>query len=139
MVNGIITRKLEHLDSVLAEVRSLGAVTALKLRRSWRLRRIVERELQVLVEIVIDVCQRILALRGATPPASGGDAIKRCIELGVLKPREAYGRMAGFRNIVVHRYENVDVEVLAGIVSRNLCAFTAFRNDVKNYVRRTRS
>ncbi|HEY89803.1 MAG TPA: DUF86 domain-containing protein [Thermoflexia bacterium] len=86
----MILRKLQALDQVLIELRSLGQVTVTQLESDWRTCRAVERDLQVLVEIVIDVCQRLLSLRGQTPAATGSEAVQRCINLGILSPDEAY-------------------------------------------------
>ena len=51
-INGVILQKLGVLDQVLAELRSLGAITARQLESDWKTRRAVERDLQILVEIV---------------------------------------------------------------------------------------
>jgi uncharacterized protein YutE (UPF0331/DUF86 family) len=61
MINGVIAQKLQHLDTILTELRSLGCLTVQDLEMDWRTKRAVERSLQILVEIVIDVCQRILS------------------------------------------------------------------------------
>lgn len=69
MINGVIVQKLQTLDEVLLELRSLGQVTESQLHDDWRTRRAIERDLQVLIEIMIDVCQRLIALAGQTPAA----------------------------------------------------------------------
>jgi len=135
MKNGILLRKLQAFDEVINELRSLGVITTEDLRRDWRTRRAVERDLQVLVEIVIDVCQRIVSLAGQTPASTGGEALSRCVQLGVLSPSEAYTKMAQFRNFVVHRYENVDVSILVDIVMNRLRDFELFRDEVLRYAK----
>ena len=133
MLNGVLLRKLSALDQTLSELRSLGRVSAAQLSADWRTRRAVERDLQVLVEIVIDVCQRILALAGQAPAATGAEAVERCIALEVLAPKDAYRRMVQFRNFVVHRYEQVEVAVLVDIVNDRLDDFGGFRSEVLRY------
>jgi uncharacterized protein YutE (UPF0331/DUF86 family) len=134
--NGVILRKLQALDQSLAELRSLGEVTVQALEEDWRVLRAVERNLQVLVEIVIDVCQRLISLSHQTPAATGTEAVERCIQLGALSRNIAYEKMVGFRNFIVHRYERVDVEILVDMVNRRLEDFERFRNEVLDYVRR---
>jgi hypothetical protein len=51
MINGVIFQKLQSLDEVLTELRSLGIVRIAELEGDWRTRRAIERDLQVLVEI----------------------------------------------------------------------------------------
>lgn len=136
MLNGIILQKLQSLDETISELRSLGPVSAGELLQDWRTRRAVERDLQVLVEVVIDICQRVIALSGQTPATTGGDAVERCIAMGVIANREPYRQMVRFRNFIVHRYERVDAEILAEMVNRRLEDFAQFRQEVLAYAQR---
>jgi uncharacterized protein YutE (UPF0331/DUF86 family) len=133
MINGVVLQKLQALDQTLTELRSLGQVDLAQLNSDWRTRRAVERDLQVLVEIVIDVCQRLLSLAGQTPAATSVDAVERCIQLGALSDQEAYRRMVRFRNFVVHRYERVDEAILVDVVNHHLVDFELFRDEVLAY------
>jgi uncharacterized protein YutE (UPF0331/DUF86 family) len=136
MINGVVLQKLQTLDETLTEVQSLGQVNVALLNSDWRTRRAVERDLQVLVEIVIDICQRLISLAGQTPAATGVDAIERCIQLGALSDAEAYRHMVRFRNYIVHRYERVDAAVLVDVVNQRLPDFDQFRTEVLAYVQR---
>ncbi|MFN8459584.1 MAG: DUF86 domain-containing protein [Anaerolineae bacterium] len=133
MINGVIFQKLQALDQTLTELRSLGQVEAAQLSQDWRTRRAIERDLQVLVEIVIDVCQRLLSLAGQTPAVAGVDAVERCIQLGALSNQEAYRHMVRFRNFIVHRYERVEVAILVDVVNHHLSDFELFRDEVLVY------
>ena len=133
--NGIVLQKLQRLDEALNELGSLGAVTAEQLEADWRTRRAVERDLQVLVEIVIDVCQRLIALAGQTPASTGAEAVARCIQLGVLSDYEPYRLMVQFRHFIVHRYDRVDVGILVEMVNLHLGDFERFRAEVMAFVR----
>ncbi len=107
MLNGTLHKKLQTLDDVLFELRSLGQVSVAQLEQDWRTRRAIERDLQVLVEIMTDVCQRLIALAGQTPVETARDAIDRCIQLGALSQYDDYRRMVQFRNFVVHHYNKL--------------------------------
>lgn len=137
MINGVIAQKWQSLDSVLAELRSLGRITASHLDQDWRTQKAVERNLQILVEIVMDVCQRLLSISGQAPATTGRDAVERAIGSGFISRRDAYYNMVQFRDCVVHRYERVDNAILAGMVNERLIDFEQFRNDVMDYVRKT--
>jgi len=133
MRNGVVLNKLHALDEVLNELRSLGKVTTGQLQDDWRTRRAIERDLQVLVEIVVDVCQRIIALRNEAPAPTSAEAIERCIQVGALSASDAYRKMAQFRNFIVHRYERVDVAILVDVVNSRLPDFEGFRAEVLAY------
>jgi uncharacterized protein YutE (UPF0331/DUF86 family) len=124
------------LEATLGELRSLGTVTVAGLDGDWRTRRAIERDLQIAVEAVIDVCQRMLALHGQPPAGTSAQAIERCVQLGVLSPQPAYEKMVQFRNFVVHRYERIDVAILVEIVNNRLGDFDRFRDEVLRFYRR---
>ena len=136
MINGVIAQKLQTLDEVINELRSLGTVDADQLIKDWRTQRAIERDLQVLVEVVIDICQRLLSHANQSPAATSSDAISRCIQLGILTEDEAYQQMVRFRNFIVHRYDRIDVAILIDIVNNRLIDFEKFRNEVLVYVQK---
>jgi len=134
MINGVIAQKLQTLDEILTELRSLGTVDANQLKKEWRTQRAIERDLQVLVEVVIDICQRLISLANQSPAATSSDAISRCIQLGILSENEAYTQMVRLRNFIVHRYDRIDAAILVDVVNNRLTDFEQFRNEVLNYV-----
>ncbi len=136
-LNGVVLRKLELLNHTLADLRTLGEVRVAQLEEDWRTKRAVERSLQILVEIMIDVCQRLLSVSGQTPATSGQDAIERCVQLGALSSYEAYENMVKFRNFIVHLYERVETPILVNLVNRRLGDFEQFRDEILAYVHRS--
>ena len=133
MRNGLILQKLQALEEVLLELRSLGRVDEAQLNEDWRTRRAVERDLQILVEVVVDICQRLLSLTGQTPATTG--AVERCIQMEALSRRGAYRQMVQFRNFIVRRYERVETAILAEMVNCHLRDFERFRTEILAYVR----
>jgi len=134
MINGVILSKLQLFDEMLNQVRSLGQVTVAQLNQDWRTRHAIERVLQILTEIVIDVCQRIISLNDQSPATTGAHAVQRCVQLGVFSSAEPYGKMVQFRNFIVHRYERIDALILVDIVNNRLNDFEQFRSEVMQYV-----
>lgn len=135
MINGVVSGKLTNLQQRLDELGSLSPLTLEKLQ-DWLVLRAVERDLQVAVEIVIDVCQRLISLAGRPPAASAREAVEGCVALGVLSEAEPYRQMVGFRNIVVHRYEFVNPDILLALVNHHLADFERFIEEVLAYVGR---
>jgi len=134
MINGVIFSKLQTMEEMLGELRTLGRIKKSQLEKDWTIRRAIERNLQVLSEIVIDVCQRLIYMADQSPAATGVEAVERCVKLGALASVEPYRKMIQFRNFVVHRYERVDVAILVDIVNNRLGDFDLFREEILNYV-----
>ena len=64
--NGVIQRKFTLLDKHLLELQKhLKDVNFLVFKNDWALRCMAERSLQVMLEIVIDIAERIIAIEDA--------------------------------------------------------------------------
>lgn len=129
--NGVIQRKFALLDKHLFELdRHLAGVSFSQFKDDWALRCMAERALQVMVEIVIDIAERIIALENAGPVASSAEAIERLVDLHVLASGVPYADMVRFRNVIVHQYEEVDPEIIFNIAKNKLDAFRQFRDEI---------
>jgi uncharacterized protein YutE (UPF0331/DUF86 family) len=129
--NGVIQRKLALLDQQIVRIEEhLRGVTRERFVADWAMRSLCERAIQVSVEIVIDVAERIVALAGVGPVATARDAIERLVHLEVLQHADPYRGMVGLRNVIVHGYEEVDPNVLFDVVTQRLGDFRRFRDEV---------
>lgn len=136
MLNGVITGKLQALDQVLAELQSLGTVNATRLEKEWLIRRAVERDLQVLVEIVIDICHCVISLEGERTTANGIDAIKRCIDKGILSESNTYLHIGRLQHFLIQRPEHMDANVMVDLVRNHLPDIAHFREEIVTHIGR---
>jgi len=125
----LILRKLADLDQYLAQVSEYRGITVDEYRRDWKVQRIVERTLQVAIEVCVDVATHVIADRGLRVPATYAEAFDVLGEGGLLDPglRAEMVRMAGFRNVLVHEYTRVDPEIVVGILEGHLDDLARFR------------
>jgi uncharacterized protein YutE (UPF0331/DUF86 family) len=105
-----IERRLDELSERLARLEPLRDRPRTDFDQDPYLRDIVERNLEIAVQCCIDISHRIISLEGARKPVDYYDAIVRMGELGVLPAEFArdLAPLAGFRNILVHDYLDVD-------------------------------
>ena len=105
-----IERRLDELSERLARLQPLREKARIEFDQDPYLRDIVERNLEIAAQCCIDICHRIISLEGARKPVDYYDAILSMGELGVLPAEFAryLAPLAGFRNILVHEYVNVD-------------------------------
>ncbi len=134
--NGVILKKLQLMDQFIDELKSLGKISAETLKNDWRTARAVERNLQILTEIMIDICQRIISINGKTPASTSKEAIETCTKMGVIPEYKNFEKMVQFRNFVVHRYENIDPQIIVNILNNHLDDFDKFKVDVLNYAKK---
>jgi uncharacterized protein YutE (UPF0331/DUF86 family) len=91
-----------------------------------------ERALQVAVEVMIDISERILAIENIPPQNSASDNIIRLQKMNILRPIPEYLEMVKFRNFIVHCYEKIDIEFVFSIIRNKLIFFESFINDIRN-------
>lgn len=87
------------------------------------------------IEGCLDVAQHLCASEGWGPPESNADAIRVLGRHAVLDPglAEVMARAVGFRNLLVHRYVDIDDEKVVGFLDR-LDDLTGFVAEVATWV-----
>jgi len=129
--NGVIQRKLALMDQQVMRLEGhLRDVSREQFVQDWAMRTISERAIQVCVEIMIDIAERIIAFAGAGPTATATEAIDRMVQLNVLQNAEPYKSMVCMRNLIVHGYDEVNPDMLYDVVSGHLGEFRRFRDEI---------
>ena len=85
----------------------------------WRDQMAALHALQVQAQIVLDIVQRLLSNMGIT--AEGyKDAVRKLREKGLINEEEErfLSAVAGFRNVVVHEYSEVDLGTVEEILKK---------------------
>ena len=99
--NGVIQRKLALMDQQVMRLEGhLRDVSREQFVQDWAMRTISERAIQVCVEIMIDIAERIIAFAGAGPTATATEAIDRLHSTAMSHGRiivvEIMGHRAGW-------------------------------------------
>ena len=79
-------------------------------------------------ETAIDLAMHAVRVRALGAPQSSRDAFAMLVTAGLLDRTlgDALQRMVGFRNIAVHRYQDLDIDVLHAIVRHQTGDLEAF-------------
>ena len=130
-INGIIQKKFALLDKQLIELQKhLSEVQFSEFKNSWALRSMTERALQVMVEIVIDIAERIISLNNAGPIASSGEAFEKLEQLEVIKSADDYRDMVKFRNLIVNQCEEIDPVIVFDIAKNKTDLFRRLKDEI---------
>jgi uncharacterized protein YutE (UPF0331/DUF86 family) len=132
-LNGIIEKKLRTIEENIDAIKNWNINSYKQFSESSLLQRGTERALQVSIEVMIDVSERILALNKITPANTSVENIKKLEELGIIESAEIYSDMIRFRNFIVHRYEKVDVEIVYSIIKNKLQLFEKFVEEIRSF------
>jgi uncharacterized protein YutE (UPF0331/DUF86 family) len=130
--NGIIERKLRVMEENISDIQSWEISSYQKLKENSMLQKATERSLQISLEVIIDISERILALNNSQPGNSASDNMKKLEDLGVIKSADIYSDMVRFRNFIVHRYEKIDIKILYSIVRNKLHLFHQFSDEIRS-------
>jgi uncharacterized protein YutE (UPF0331/DUF86 family) len=130
--NGIIENKLRTIEEKVEIIKNWNIKSLQDLGDNPMLHLAVERALQVAVEAMIDVAERIVALNKIPPQNNSASNMSKLQELHILSDAAVYTDMIRFRNFIVHRYENIDPEIIYSIVSTKLKFFDQFVDEIRN-------
>lgn len=128
----VVQRHLIALREAAARLRRHAGVSASSLRadrdRLWT----IERGLQLAAQNALDIASHISSAVGQDP-ATYRAAIDGLVEAGVLAADfgERFRSVAGFRNILVHGYIDVDLDIVANVLNEQLVEFDAFAGHVE--------
>lgn len=132
-INGIVERKILILEGKLKEIEDWNIKDFAGFKNSSLHINAVERALTVCVEIIIDITARLLALNEVPPKDTSVEKLDQIEELDCIKSAEYYYEMVKFRNLVIHRYENIDPGILFSIISNDLGKYRKFIHEIRTY------
>lgn len=132
----VITRRMLVLNECLQELSRPLAGAAQSLAADTLLRAAVERWLQVAIEACSDIAFHVVASEGWTPPETGRAAFATLAAHGKLDPDLArrLGRAVGLRNVLVHDYVTVNLELVARIVREDLGDLRLFAKQAASWI-----
>jgi len=133
MQNGVIQNKLARIEAYLTKLQEIIPDGFKEFEKDWRTQMIAERGLQILIEIIIDVANRLIAINNWGPTTSSADSIRLLVLKKVISSEEPYLKMIKFRNFIVHDYDRVDNAIVYSILTENLGDIRKFRDEVLNY------
>jgi uncharacterized protein YutE (UPF0331/DUF86 family) len=133
----LILRKLAELEEYLGQVKEYASITVDRYSKDWKAQRIVERTLQMMIEICADVAGHIISDKGYRVPATYADTFRVLYENDMLNKElfETMEKIAKFRNIIVHHYDKVDAEIVVRILKKDLKDFSAYKDAIINILK----
>lgn len=133
----LILRKISALDEYLKQINEYTDISLKVYASDWKVQRIVERTLQMMIETCMDISGHIISDEKFRIPETYADMFRILAENKILNESQlvAFDKMAKFRNIIVHNYEKIDPEIVIGILKRNLNDFEDFKSAIISYLK----
>ncbi|MBX3130773.1 MAG: DUF86 domain-containing protein [Polyangiaceae bacterium] len=127
----LIQKKLAFIETCLQELRSLANLDTIEL--DVKERRFIEHTLQVCVQAVQDVASHIVSDARLGEPRTNQELFSLLTAAGWLSPDLAAKMRAavGFRNVLVHGYTVVDLDILRDVVTHRLGDLESFVREIR--------
>jgi uncharacterized protein YutE (UPF0331/DUF86 family) len=128
----VITERVNYLKEMSEEFPTFSSFR----KADHKYRSAIERDLQVAIEACIDVGKVIISEKKLRLPESMKDVFAVLYENGFVdRPMlNILESMVGVRNILVHRYEKIDLEIIYGILKKHLPDFQKFIKQISKNV-----
>ncbi len=131
-----VLAKIDELDSYRKELAEVMPKEYEDYAGSTEAKRACERLLHIMIETAIETCALMVKELKLGLPGNEEDFFSKLRKEGILSPglTGKLKSMKGFRNILVHRYGEVDDELVFGFLKKNLKDFDVFRKEIVTFV-----
>ena len=132
----IVNRKLSHLRMYLQELERHKDVSLVSYQAKGGPRREIERLLQLIVEVAVDINTHLITESEGLPPTDYRQSFKGAARAGVITQELAETLMpaAGLRNALVHDYAEVDDKRVHAAIPLALAGFRDYSTQVVSWL-----
>jgi uncharacterized protein YutE (UPF0331/DUF86 family) len=122
----LAAKKLALIESCVSDLRRLARIEAIA--SDLREQRFVEHTLQIAIQAALDVASHIVSDRRLGEPRTNRELFDLLERDGWIDTPLAatLKNMAGFRNVLVHGYDDVDLAVVRDVLEHHLGDLDAF-------------
>jgi uncharacterized protein YutE (UPF0331/DUF86 family) len=116
----LVAKKLSLIETCVKELQTLAKPSAIA--TDVREERFVEHTLQIAIQAALDVASHIVSDERLGEPQTNRELFHLLARGGALPIdlADRLERMAGFRNIIVHGYQTVDLDIVRDVVENHL-------------------
>lgn len=127
----LLAKKLVLIETSLRELRDLARPDVID--TDVRERRFVEHTLQIAIQAALDAASHIVSDLRLGEPRTNRELFELLAANGLLDTDLAttLSRMAGFRNVLVHGYDDVDLSIVRDVLENHLVDLEAFVESIR--------
>jgi uncharacterized protein YutE (UPF0331/DUF86 family) len=127
----LVAKKLAFIETCVRELHELCQPE--RIGDDIRETRFAEHTLQIAIQAALDVASHVISSRRLGEPSTNRETFDLLADSGVVDPAlaESLYAMAGFRNLLVHGYQEIDTTVVRQLVEDRLSDLLAFVNAIR--------
>jgi uncharacterized protein YutE (UPF0331/DUF86 family) len=133
----LIGRKLSEIEVYYGQIKEYSGISLKTYKSDWKIQRIVERTLQVLIELCIDMANHIISDEDLRLSTGYADTFRVLMENNIISKElcKSMEKMAKFRNVIVHQYETIEPSIIISILHKNLVDFEKYQKAIIKHLR----
>ena len=131
----LVAKRLAFIETCLRELRELARPE--RLADDVREQRFVEHTLQLAIQAALDIASHIVSEERLGEPVTNRDLFDRLARAGWIAATlaDSTASMAGFWNLLVHGYAEIDLAVVEDILRNHLSDLDAFVESIRARLR----
>lgn len=131
----VLVDKLRHIDQYTDDLRRMRGMTRAEYVEDMVTQRAVERTLMNLIQVCIDLARHVRSTEALSPHGTAKQEINALGDAGIIstETRERIEEAVGFRNILAHRYGDVDHEIVYDVLHEDLRWFEQFQREIAQW------
>ncbi len=129
----VLQRKLTKLKDYLTELKLHSDISWEEYRDNSLYRRSVERLIQLIVDVAVDINTHCIVDSGGSPPSDSYQSFLKGAEIGLypIEFAEQIAPSTGERNIIVHEYEDINDRLVYESISDVLHWYSEYVEHLK--------
>lgn len=134
----IVIDKLRNINEYTNDLKQLRGVSKETYTSDMVTQRAVERTFMNLIQSCIDLAQHIRSEEGLAPSGTAKEEIQALGDANIIS-QETQDKMeeaVGFRNILAHRYGDVNHDVVHAVLHEDLHWFEKFQQEIAQWLQR---
>lgn len=138
MVNqNIIKAKINHIKTTLERLEEKQNISIDEFKRNKDLQDIVLHNLQLSIQGCIDIASHIISDEGWAVPDTLSGLFDILLKQKIIPERlnVSLKKMTGFRNIIIHEYQTIDLDKVYKILKEDLKDIYSFLKEVCIYAK----
>ena len=132
----LVERKIRKMEQYVRELTTAQVKSLEEFTEDTVVKRFVERNIELAIEQMIDICKHLVAGLDLTEPETYAECFDILYKNKVIpeKPLPTFKAMARFRNRLIHVYDDIDDAITFEVYTKHLQDFKVFARVIRSFI-----
>ncbi|MEW6184440.1 MAG: DUF86 domain-containing protein [Thermodesulfobacteriota bacterium] len=132
----LVEKKIRRIEGFLRELKQVTISTFEEFQKNTVIKRFVERNIELAIEQMTDICRHLVAELDLPEPETYADCFDILAQNKVIPNKDAdtFKAMVRFRNVLIHIYDGIDDSITYGVYKKHLKDFKKFAEIIRAFL-----